>query len=118
MSDEQRQLVTSHDTFGYFAKRYGFKIIGAGVESATTEAADPSARDIALLVDKIKSAKVKTIFAENMHNSKLLQSIAKEAGVNLAPALYTDALGAEDSDGGTYIAMMQHNVKVIAEALK
>lgn len=52
LDKERRKLVTSHDTFGYFARRYGFEIIGAVVDSATTEAADPSALKTAQLVKK------------------------------------------------------------------
>ena len=116
--DENRKLVTGHDTFAYFAARYGFQIVGAAIESATTEAVDPSAAQIAALMDKIKSAKVKAVFTENMHNPKLLQSLAQEAGVKVAPDLYTDALGPAGSDGDTYIKMIQHNVQIIAEYLK
>ena len=116
--DTKRQLVTSHDTFGYFAKRYGFKIVGSAIESATTEAADPSAAQIARLVEKIRSAGVKTIFAEHTHNPKMLESIAAEAGARVAPALYTDALGPAGSDGDTYIKMMEHNTKILADSLR
>ena len=116
--DEKRHLVTSHDTLGYFARRYGFKVIGAAIGSATTEAADPSAAQIAHLVDMIKAAGVKVVFIENMHNPKLMGSIAAEAGIKLAPKLYTDALGPAGSDGDTYVKMMRHNVNIFAEALK
>ena len=116
--DNNRNLFTSHDTFGYFAKRYGFTLIGAALESATTEAADPSAAQIAETVEKIKSAGVKVVFAENTRNPKLLESVAREAGVKVAPHLYTDALGPAGSDGETYIKMMRHNTTVLAEALK
>ncbi|MBI4309128.1 MAG: zinc ABC transporter substrate-binding protein [Candidatus Omnitrophica bacterium] len=116
--DQSRQLVTSHDTFGYFAKRYGFKVIGAVIGSATTEAADPSAAQIAGLIEKIKSTGVKTLFVENTYNPKILQAIAAEAGVKVAPELYTDALGGAGSDGETYVEMMEHNAKILAGSLK
>jgi len=116
--DERRRLVTSHDTFGYFAKRYGFKVIGTAVDSATTEAADPSAAQIARLVDKIKSSGVRVAFIENTHDPKLMAAVAAEAGIKLAPKLYTDALGPSGSDGDTYVNMVRHNARVFAEALK
>ncbi len=116
--DEHRKLVTSHDTFGYFAKRYGFTVIGTAIASASTEAADPSAAEIAQLVEKIRAAGVRVVFAENTHDPKLLQSVAAEAGVKLAPKLYTDALGPAGSAGDTYIKMMRYNAEVFAEALK
>jgi zinc/manganese transport system substrate-binding protein len=115
---ERRKLVTSHDTFGYFAAAYGFEIIGTALGSISTEAGDPSARDIATLVTEIQEAGVPAIFAENVANPDLMESIATEAGVALAPTLYTDALGAPGSPGETYIGMMQTNVTTIVDALK
>jgi len=82
---DRRKLVTSHDTFGYFAARYGFEIVGTALESVSTEASDPSAAVFAKLVDAIKTSKVPAIFAENVHNSKLMRRLAQEAGVKLAP---------------------------------
>jgi len=118
IQDERRQLVTSHDALGYFAKRYGFKVIGAVIPSATTEAEDPSAEHIARLLNLVKSSGVKAIFAENIHNAKLMKMLSKETGVVLAPKLYTDALGQQKSEGETYIKMMRHNVLIFAEYLK
>jgi ABC-type Zn uptake system ZnuABC Zn-binding protein ZnuA len=115
---ERRKLVTSHDTFGYFARRYGFQIVGAVIDSATTEAADPSALKIAELVWKIKTSGVPAVFVENTANPKILQAVAREAGVKVAPQLYSDALGKPGSGGEEYIAMMEYNVRTIVEALR
>ncbi len=117
LPEERRKLVTSHDTFGYFADAYGFEVLGTGFGSLSTEAADPAARDIAALVAAIEAAGVPAIFAENVANPDLMASIAAEAGVELAPALYTDALGPEGSPGETYEGMMQSNVATIVAAL-
>jgi zinc/manganese transport system substrate-binding protein len=114
---ERRKLVTSHDTFGYFADAYGFDVIGTALGSISTEAGDPSARDIAMLITQIEEAGVPAIFAENVANPDLMESIAAEAGVVLAPPLYTDALGPQGSLGETYIGMMQSNVTTIVDAL-
>jgi zinc/manganese transport system substrate-binding protein len=114
---ERRKLVTSHDTFGYFADRYGFTVAGTALRSVSTEAADPSAADIAALIDAIKAEQVPAIFAENVHNDKLMRQIAADAGVTLAPPLYTDALGPPGSPGATYIGMMRYNVTTIVTAL-
>ena len=118
LAPDQRQLVTSHDTFGYFAPRYGFTIIGTALGSVTTETADPSASDIAKLVDEIKASGVKAIFPENVSNPELLDQIAKEANVSVGPALYTDALGDPGSDGDTYIKMITYDVTQLVNALK
>ncbi len=116
--EENRKVVTSHDALGYYAKRYGLQVIGAAIPSGTTEAEDPSARQTAMLLDIIKSAGVKALFAENVHNKKLIETLSQETGVRLAPDLYTDALGAEGSEGDTYIKMMRHNTGIFAEYLK
>jgi len=115
---QNRKLVTGHDTFGYFAERYGFDVVGTALESVSTEASDPSPATFAKLVEEVKRAKVPAIFAENVHNPKLMQRLATEAGVRLAPPLYTDALGKPGSNGDTYEKMIRHNVTAIVEALK
>ncbi|MBM3983394.1 MAG: hypothetical protein FJ304_24615 [Planctomycetes bacterium] len=115
---DRRKLVTNHDTFGYFADRYGFTVAGTVLQSVSTEAGDPSAAEFAKLIEAVKAAKVPAIFAENVHNPKLMERLATEAGVRLAPPLYTDALGKPGSDGDTYEKMVRHNVTTIVEALK
>jgi zinc/manganese transport system substrate-binding protein len=115
---ERRKLVTSHDTFAYFAKRYGFTVVGTAIPSVSTAAADPSPAEFAKLASAIKTAGVPAIFAEVSHNPKLIERLAKEAGVKVAPPLFTDALGAKGSGGDTYEAMMHKNVDTIVAALK
>lgn len=113
----QRKLVTSHDTFGYFAARYGFTIVGTGLGSVTTESSDPDARSLIRLITNIKASGVPAIFVENMSNPKVMQQIAQAAGVTIAPPLYTDAMGDANSEGATYIEMMRYNVRTIVTAL-
>lgn len=117
LPEDRRKLVTSHDTFGYFADTYGFQIIGTALGSLSTEAGDPSARQIAQLVHQIQEAGVPAIFAENVANPDLMEAIAAEAGVALAPSLYSDALGAPGTPGDTYDGMMRSNVATIVQAL-
>ena len=113
---ENRVLFTSHDTFGYFAERYGFEVDTA-LASVSTEASDPSAGETAALIREIEDSGVPAIFAENVSNSDSMRRVASEAGVDLAPTLYTDALGKPDSEGGTYVKMMRHNASTVADAL-
>lgn len=115
---ERRRLVTNHDTFGYFAERYGFTVAGTVLASVSTEAGDPSAAEFARLVGVVKAAGVPAIFAENVHNPKLIERLAAEAGVKVAPPLYTDALGKSGTAGETYEGMVRHNVSTIAAALR
>jgi ABC-type Zn uptake system ZnuABC Zn-binding protein ZnuA len=114
--EENRVLFTTHDTFGYFAQRYGFEVDTA-LASVSTEASDPSAGEIAELVEEIRASGVPAVFAENVSNPDLMQRIADEAGVELAPPLYTDALGEEGSEGDTYVKMVRYNASTISEAL-
>lgn len=114
---QNRKLVTSHDTFGYFAERHGFDVVGTLLTSVSTEASDPPAGEFAKLVGSVKAAKVPAIFAENVHNPRLMERLAKEAGVKLAPPLFTDALGKPGSEGDTYEKMIRHNVTTIVEAV-
>ena len=115
--EARRVLFTSHDTFGYFAKRYGFEVDTA-LGSVSTEASDPSAGETAELAEEIRASGVPVIFAENVSNPALMERIANEAGVRLAPPLYTDALGEPGSEGATYVEMERYNARTIAEALR
>jgi ABC-type Zn uptake system ZnuABC Zn-binding protein ZnuA len=114
----RRKLVTSHNNLGYFARRYGFTVAGAAIASVGTDEADPSAGEMAALVETVKALGVPAVFAETIVNPRLMQRLAAEAGVTLAPPLYTDALGAPGSAGSTYLAMMRYNVTTIVRALQ
>ena len=89
----QRRLVTSHDALGYFARRYGIDVVGTVIPALSTSA-QPSAGDVTRLVDTIRGAGVKTIFAESSVNPKVEQAIAREAGARVGPPLWADSLGA------------------------
>jgi ABC-type Zn uptake system ZnuABC Zn-binding protein ZnuA len=114
---ERRKLVTNHDTFGYFAKRYGYKVVGSVFENVSTEQ-EPSAQQIAELVRALQEQNVPAVFTENTVNPRLAEQVADEAGVKVVTDLYTDALGEPGSAGDTYIKMMRHDVEQIVEALK
>ncbi|HYO30616.1 MAG TPA: metal ABC transporter substrate-binding protein [Thermomicrobiales bacterium] len=117
LPEERRKLVTSHDTFGYFADRYGFEVVGTALDAASTEGGGPAAREIADLVGRIEAAGVPAIFAENVQNPEVMESIAEEAGVSLAPTLYTDALGAPGGEADSYEALDRHTVETLDGAL-
>jgi zinc/manganese transport system substrate-binding protein len=115
---DRRKLVTNHDAFGYFAYRYGYTIEGAALQSFSTEAADPSAQQLAELVTAIRETGVPAIFPESIENADLVDRIAKEAGVKVGAPLYSDALGQPGSDGDTYLKLMGHNIDAIVSALQ
>jgi zinc/manganese transport system substrate-binding protein len=108
----QRKLVTDHDAFGYFAQRYGIDVIGAVIPSQTT-AAQPSAGDVAELVDTIRRERVHAVFPESSVSPKLAKAIAHETGAAVGAALYGDTLGPAGSDGATYLQMEQHNADAL-----
>lgn len=115
--EANRKIVTSHDTLQYYAAAYGFEVIGTALGSLSTESGDPPAGEIAGLVGQIEEAGVPAIFAENVMNPDLMQAIADEAGVELAPPLYSDALSDEDGDAATYTDLMRANTTIIVTAL-
>lgn len=113
---ERRALVTSHDSFSYFAERYGFEVVGTVIPGLTTER-EPSAQEIAGLVDTIRDLGVRAIFAETTVGDAITQSVARETGASIA-TLYTGSLGAPGSGADTYIGMARANTLAIVEALR
>ena len=112
---DRRKLVTDHDAFGYFADRYGFRIIGAVVPTISTTA-EPSAGELADLVAKIRAAGVPAIFVGTTVNPKMADLVAQEAGAKIV-SLYTGALGGPGTGADTYIGMMKSDVRAIVGTL-
>jgi ABC-type Zn uptake system ZnuABC Zn-binding protein ZnuA len=112
--EARRKLVTFHDAFQYFAKRYGLIVKGCVVASPGKE---PSAKAMADLVRKIKQEQIPAIFAEADYNPKLLEVLGRDAGVKVVTDLYDDSLSdGPPADG--YINLMRHDVTMIVTALK
>ncbi len=114
---DQRKLVTNHDALRYYAERYGLTIVGTIIPGMDTRS-EPSAKDVADLVEAIKNQHVKAIFAENTVNPKLADELAKEAGVKVVDDLYSDNLGEAGSGADTYIGLMQTDTHLIVAALR
>jgi ABC-type Zn uptake system ZnuABC Zn-binding protein ZnuA len=117
--EDRRKLVTDHDTFGYYADRYGLTVVGSVIPSFDTSA-ELSAKQITDLVARIKAAGVTAIFSEASLPPKTAEAIGREAGVRVVAgedALYGDSLGPEGSAGATYLQMMRHNTDTIVAAL-
>ena len=110
---DRRKLVTSHDSFGYFATEFGFTVYPiAGI--STDE--QPGSRKVAELIGTIRALGVKAVFSEKSENPKVLQQITRETGARLGGELLADGPGPDDL--GTVEAMFRHNVTAIVEALK
>ena len=114
---ERRVLVTSHESFGYFAQRYQFTIVDTVIPGLTIEL-EPSAAELAELVDQIRKHQVPVIFTETTVNDRLARRIAEEVGVDVEGSLYTGSLGAPGSGADTYTGLMQTDVEAIVEALR
>jgi len=108
-----RKIVTFHDAFGYFARAYNITIVGVAIASPGQ---DPSAREIAALIDAIRASGVTTVFSEVQFPSKVLTSIAAETGATVLADLYSDALGA--APGDTYLGAMRANATAIASSMQ
>jgi ABC-type Zn uptake system ZnuABC Zn-binding protein ZnuA len=109
-----RKLVTFHDAFPYFAKHFGFELIGVILANVGQ---DPSASELAALVDKVRAAHVKAVFSEAQFSPRLAETLATEAGITqVVTTLYNDALGPAPAD--TYLGLMRWNVDQIVPALK
>jgi ABC-type Zn uptake system ZnuABC Zn-binding protein ZnuA len=113
--EQNRKLLTYHDSFAYFAPRYGFDVIGAIQPS---DFAEPSPREVGALIDQIKATGVPAIFGSEVFPSTVLEQIGRETGVR-----YFDTLRDDDPPGepgsreNTYVGMLQYDVQQIAEAL-
>ncbi len=113
---QQRQLVTTHDAFQYYAKAYGLTVAGTLIGMSTEE--QPSAQTVKRLSDDIQKARVPAIFAETTINPALIKTVAAEAKVKLAEQeLYSDSIGAPGTEADSYIKMLKVNTRTIVEAL-
>lgn len=113
--EQNRKLLTYHDSFAYFAPRYGFQVIGA-IQPA--DFAEPSPREVAALIDQIRETGVPAIFGSEVFPSPVLEQIGRETGVR-----YYDSLRDDDPPGepgapeNSYVGMLKYDVQLMAEAL-
>ncbi len=113
--EAQRTLVTDHEEFAYFARRYGFTIIGT-VIPAPSAAAEPSAQELAALESAIRTTGVRAVFVSSVVSSGLARQVADDTGVQLV-TLYAHSLSDPDGPAPSYVEMMRLNARLIAEAL-
>lgn len=112
---ERRQLVTSHAAFGYLAARYGLEQVP--LEGLTPEA-EPSARDIARLIDVVRKSGATTVFFETLLSPKLAQTVAREAGVGTAVLDPLEGLTDDEiAAGADYFSVMRANLTALRKAL-
>ncbi|MCS7259591.1 MAG: metal ABC transporter substrate-binding protein [Anaerolineae bacterium] len=114
---EHRLLVTNHESFSYFADRYGFQVIGTILPGVST-GVSPSAQQLAQLIDLIRETGAPAIFLETGSNPQLAEQIAREAGVQVVSGLYTHSPSPPDGPAPTYLDMIRYNTTLIVEALR
>jgi manganese/iron transport system substrate-binding protein len=113
--EQNRKLLTYHDSFAYFAQRYGMTVIGAVQPSDFSE---PSPQEVAALIDQIKAEKVPAVFGSEVYPSTVLEQIAKESG-----ATYIDKLRDDEPPGDpgapdhTYLGLMLNDMSLMIPAL-
>jgi ABC-type Zn uptake system ZnuABC Zn-binding protein ZnuA len=111
--EANRQLVTFHDAFPYYAREYGITVVGVAVEAPGQ---DPSAGEIAALITAIRAAGVKAIFSEDQFPTHLVEQIAAETGAKVVADLYDDSIG--DPPVTSYEAIITWDTDKLVEALK
>jgi ABC-type Zn uptake system ZnuABC Zn-binding protein ZnuA len=113
--EQNRKLLTYHDSFAYFAQHYGMTVIGAVQPSDFSE---PSPKEVAKLIDQIKQEKLPAVFGSEVFPSTVLAQIAKESG-----ATYIDKLRDDEPPGDpgapehTYVGMMLYDMTIMIPAL-
>ena len=110
----ERRVLTSHDAFGYFGAAYGITFIAP--QGVSTEA-EATAKDVARLIRQIRKDKVRAVFVETITDGRLIDRIAKETGIKVGGAIYSDALSPSTGPAATYIDMVRHNVKLLTAAM-
>lgn len=113
--EQNRKLLTYHDSWAYFAPVYGMTVIGA-IQPA--DFAEPSARDLAQMIEQIRAEQVPAIFGSEVFPSPVLEQIARETGARYVDDLRDDDLpGAPGEAQHSYLGLMAENLRVMAEAL-
>ncbi|QPC46639.1 metal ABC transporter solute-binding protein, Zn/Mn family [Mangrovibacillus cuniculi] len=118
--EEQRVLVTAHDAFNYFGAAFDLEV--KGLQGLSTES-EFGIGDIQAIVDLLVERQIKAVFVETSVSDEAISSVmegAKKAGldVSIGGEIYSDAMGEEGTEEGTYLGMYRHNVDTIVEALK
>ena len=111
---EKRTVVTAHDAFGYLADAYDMTFLApVGIDTD----AEPSAQELAVLIDQLKADGAAALFIENITSPALVQQIADETGLTIGGRLFSDALSERGGPATSYLAMFEHNLNTLLTAL-
>ena len=115
LGDDKRTVVTAHDAFGYLADAYGMNFLApVGIDSE----AEPSAQELAQLIAQLKEDGAAALFVENITSPALVQQISDETGLEIGGRLFSDALSERGGPATSYLAMFEHNLGTLLQALK
>jgi manganese/zinc/iron transport system substrate-binding protein len=117
--EDRRVLVTAHDAFNYFGRRFGFEVLG--IQGISTES-EAGVREIENLVSILVERGIPAVFVETTVSQRNIRALIEGAGargheVAIGGSLFSDAMGAGGTYEGTYLGMIDHNVTTIARAL-
>jgi ABC-type Zn uptake system ZnuABC Zn-binding protein ZnuA len=113
----ERKLIMNHASHGYFADRYGFRVVGTLIPSVGT-GDTPTARQLGAVTAAIRSSGAKAIFVESGENPQLARQIAAETGITVVDDLLDHSLTPVGGHGATYIDMLRYDAQRIVEALE
>lgn len=111
----KRTVVTSHDAFSYVGQAYGVEFLSL---LGASSQAEPSAKELAGLIDYMRDKQIAAVFMENISSPKLMEQIARETGAKVGKKLYSDALAAAPHPADNYLGMMKWNAEALLEALQ
>ncbi len=115
LAPADRQLLTYHDAYAYFARQYGWQIVGAIQPSSFNE---PSPKEVAKLIDQIRQLKVKAVFGSEVFPSPVLEQIGAETGVRYVDQLRDDDLpGAPGDPEHSWLGLMRFDFVTIVDSL-
>ncbi|MEM6888114.1 MAG: zinc ABC transporter substrate-binding protein [Pseudomonadota bacterium] len=115
LPEDRRTVVTAHDAFGYLADAYDMNFIApVGIDTE----AEPSAQELAVLIEQIREQEVAAIFVENITSPALVEQIADETGLEIGGQLFSDALSERGGPATSYLSMFQHNLGQLLAALE
>jgi len=109
-----RRVVSSHDAFGYLARAYGLEFVAP---VGLSNAAQPSAAQVAALIRQLREQHAAALFVESISDPRLIEQIHAETGTRIGGTLYSDSLTPPGGEATTYLAMMTHNLEMLAAAL-
>ena len=115
LPEGRRTVVTAHDAFGYLAQAYGLDFLApVGIDTE----AEPSARDLANLIDHLKETGAGALFVENITSPALVEQVSRETGLKIGGRLFSDALSEKGGPATSYVAMFEHNLGALIAALQ